>query len=266
MPQYTSQPNPQPSRHDTQAAFAAALVDRAMPMPSGLTAWTGPPARRFGVYRNNVAAGLTGAVASRYPAVEKVVGSDFFGAMAAAYVSAHPPRSPLLLDYAADFGDFIADFEPARELAYLPDLARLESARARAYHAADVAALEPAVLAAVPPDSLAQARLTPHPAFGLVRSPHPVVTIWAMNAGEAALAPIEEWVGEDALVVRPRLSVEVHRLPPGAAVLLGSLVSGAALGPAAEMAAEVPGFDLSLALAIALRAGAFATLSLGEQR
>lgn len=263
-----SMPASPSARHDTQAAFAAALMDRARPLPTGLAAWTGPPTRRFAVYRNNVAVGLAGAVAARYPALEKVVGPDFFGALAAAYIAAHPPRSPLLLDYAADLADFLAGFAPAQELPYLPDLARLESARARAYHAADLAALDPAVLAHLPADRLAGVRLSPHPAVGLVRSAHPVVTIWAMNAGEMALAPIEQWTGEDALVVRPRLDVEVHRLPPGAAVLLAALARGEALGPAAEAAAESvahpPGFDLSLTLAIALRAGAFATLMPGE--
>ena len=50
-----------------------------------------------------------------------------------------------------------------------------------------------------------------HPSTEIVRSPHPIVTIWAMNSGEQDVAPIENWCGEDALVFRPYLDVEVAR-------------------------------------------------------
>ncbi|MFN3973630.1 MAG: putative DNA-binding domain-containing protein, partial [Gemmobacter sp.] len=53
----------------TQTRFAAALADPAVAVPPGLTAWNGlQPQRRFAVYRNNVVVGLTGAIASRFPA------------------------------------------------------------------------------------------------------------------------------------------------------------------------------------------------------
>ena len=35
-------------------------------------------------------------------------------------------------------------------------------------------------------------RLLLHPSLQIVRSPHPIVTIWAMNAGERELAAIDE--------------------------------------------------------------------------
>lgn len=246
-----------------QSAFAAALTDRARPLPAGLKAWNGaPPERRFGVYRSNVAVGLRAALATRFAATERIVGADFFAAMAQDFIAAHPPRSPLLLAYGEDFPDFIATFAPAAGLAYLPDVARLETARGRAYHAADAAPLDPGVLARLAPDRIAGLVLRPHPAVSVLRSAHPVVAIWAMNAGEAPLAPIEEWSGEDALVVRPALTVEVRRLPPGGAVFLGALAAGTPLGVAAGQAAgEADGFDLTLNLTIALASGAFAALA-----
>jgi len=240
----------------TQSEFAAALTDPGLAVPEGLTAWNGPkPERRFGVYRNNVVTGLIGALASRFPAAERIVGKEFFAAMAHEFVRLHPPRSPLLLAYGDQFPDFVERFEPAREIPYLPDVMRLEVARGRAYHAADAMPFDAAELTTVEPSELA---FVPHPSASTARSAHPAVTIWAMNTGEIEFADIVDWKAEDALVVRPQMIVEVHRLPPGGATFLEQLFSGADLGHAFEAAlAEAADFDLSANLAGAFTAGAF---------
>ncbi len=67
-----------------------------------------------------------------------------------------------------------------------------------------------------------------------------------MNSGALTLAPIEDWRGEDALVARPHLEVEVRLLLPGGAAFLHALAAGRPLGAAAERAlAECPQFDLT---------------------
>src|SRR5437868_3298584 len=114
----------------TQSLFANAVLDPAIPVPSGLRAWNGLRAeRRFAVYRNNVAVGLIQALASRFPAAKKIVGEEFFAGMARAYIGLHPPQSPVLLRYGDDFANFVQAFEPASGLPYLPDVIRLEAAR-----------------------------------------------------------------------------------------------------------------------------------------
>jgi hypothetical protein len=245
----------------TQSAFAAGLLE-ATPPPAGVTAWNSPsPERRYGVYRNNVAASLTGALATRFPAAERIVGPDFFRAMAAVFIRLNPPRSPLLLAYGDDFPDFAANFEPAREIAYLADVMRIEAARTRAYHAADAAPLDPQVLAEIAPDRLGGLVLVPHPSLSALSSPHPAVMIWALNAGERPVEPVADWRGQDALVVRPHMIVEVVPLPPAGAPFFGHLAQGRALAEAAStaMAADAA-FDLSANLAILLRAGAFTAI------
>jgi hypothetical protein len=234
-----------------QADFAAALLDAEWPVPQGVTAHTTDvPLKRFSVYRNNVVVGLTNALESRFPAVQRIVGKDFFSAMTHLFVMAHPPHSPLMMTYGDDFPDFIAAFEPAAELCYLADVARLEAARTRAYHAADAKPLEASALATVTAESLPNLRFLLHPSVEFVRSVHPVVTIWAMNAGEMALREITDWRAEDALVSRPKFDVEVRALPAGGASFLESLASNATLGTAAETAKSVHAdFDLAINLA-----------------
>lgn len=246
----------------TQAEFATALLDTDRAVPEGLTAWNGlRPERRFGVYRDNVVAGLIGALASRFPVAENIVGKDFFAAMAHEFVRLHPPQSPLLLAYGDDFADFVETFEPAGDIDYLPDVIRLEAARGKAYHTADAAPLDPVLLAAIEPERLASLVFVLHPSASILRSPFPMVTIWAMNAGEMELRPIDNWSGEDALVVRPEMMVEIHRLPAGGAVFLEVLAGRADLATAVEAAVAIaPDFDLSANLAGALAAGAFTTI------
>ena len=241
----------------TQEAFAAGLLETTPP-PAGLTAWNGTPTRRYGIYRNNVSAGLTGALASCFPAAERIVGPDFFQAMAQAFFRLHPPRSPLLLAYGDDFPDFVATFEPAQEITYLPDVMRLEVARGHAYHAADAPPLDPQTMAAIDPAKLDNLVLTPHPALSILRSPHPAVTIWSMNADKRPLAAIEPWHGEDALVVRPSMTVDVMTLPPGGAIFLLHLAEGGTLARAAKVAAaSAATFDLSTNFLLLLQSGAF---------
>jgi hypothetical protein len=234
-----------------ETSFADALLKADQPIPCGITAHNAAvPARRFAVYRNNVVVGLGKALKSRFPAVEKIVGEEFFTAMARVFVMEQPPRSPLLATYGDNFPAFIAGFEPARELPYLADVARLEAARTRSYHAADAKPVGADHFAALDTDAVRGIRIDMHPSSEIVRSPYPIVTIWAMNSGEQELAPIKDWRGEDALVSRPYLEVKVRALPPGGAAFLLALAAGRPLGEAAEAAlADDPNFDLTCNLA-----------------
>jgi hypothetical protein len=240
-----------------ETALAGALLDTTQPVPDGITVRNAAVlTRRFAVHRNNVTASLVNALRSRFPIVEKIVGEDFFAAMARVFVTEHPPRTPVLATYGDAFPGFVATFDPAREVAYLADVARLELARSRAYHAADAAPLGAAQFAARDAAAVSGIRVNLHPSLQVVRSPHPIVTIWAMNSGGQELAPIDDWRGEDALVVRPQLDVEVRLLPPGGAVFLLALAAGRPIGEAAAAArADHPDFDLTLNLAALMGSG-----------
>jgi len=236
---------------EMQAAFAAAIVQRDEPVPEGITSWTRErPARRFGVYRGNVSGALIEALGVRYPVVRRLVGEEFFRAMTREYALTHLPKSPVLIHYGGDYPDFIAHFEAAGSLTYLADVARLESAYWQAYHAADAAPLAPERLAAVAPEALPDLTFDLHPAAFIVASRWPIVSIWETNSHDTEVDSVDLGTQEDALVTRPALSVEVRRLPAGAAVFLAALKDGAALGAAATKAIEAaPEFNLARNLA-----------------
>ena len=231
-----------------EAGFAAALVAPDRQAPDGLA---GPSQRRFAVYRNNVAVGLIGALEARFPAVLDLVGQDFFHGLARAYLSSHPPDSPLLMRFGDVMADFLDTFPPAESLPYLADVARIEAARTRSYHAADAARLGLPAYSTLTPEGLGACRVVLHPAVAVLPSAHPAVTIFEMATGQRPAGEIADWAGEDALVDRPHFDVTLTRLAPGQALFLSALASGDTVSGAAGAAgAGVPDFDLSQALAL----------------
>jgi hypothetical protein len=245
-----------------QSDFAKALLNPEKPVPDSVIAHTGrTPTKRFGVYRNNVVFSLVEALRDRFPTVEKIVGEEFFLSTARIFVLRHPPRSPLMLEYGEAFPEFLSEFEPAAEVPYLADVAHLESLRVRAYHAADTESLHTEALQKAGPEMLQQARLALHPSVHLFRSRFPVVTIWAMNSGEAELGPVDLDIPQDALVMREGINVTVRLLPPGGARFLSELQQMRLLPEAVESALdESEDFDLAANLASLIAAGAITSI------
>ena len=205
-----------------------------------------PSARRFAVYRNNVVVSLIEALAAAYPVVARLVGEEFFRAMARIFVTKTPPASPIMLHYGEGFAEFIEAFPPTASVSYLADVARLERAWAEAYHAAEARTLGGDDLAGLDPWTFAAARLRLHPSMRLVRSPFPVVSIRQMNMPGGEPAPIDLALGQSALVIRPRADVEVRVLAEGSAVFVAALARGETPSKAAAAALKVnPRFDLA---------------------
>jgi hypothetical protein len=242
---------------DLQRDFGGAVLDSDAAVPSPISRKAGGvPSRRFGVYRNNVYASLIEVLAGRFPVVTRLVGEEFFRAMARAYIKREPPRSPVLMRYGVSFPDFVASFTPAASVPYLADMASLEWAWHTAYHAPDAAPLPLAELAGI--DARAEDTiLTLHPSLGVVRSLYPIVSIFALNRQGGDVPPMRLEGSEDSLVVRPSLEVELYRLPEGGASFVLALKEEKSLAEAAAIAlAEANRFDLTANLALLIGSGA----------
>ena len=246
---------------DAEADVPAPLVGKMCAKPdntkSANTKAAKNLARRFGVYRNNVYASLIEVLAGRFPVTARLVGEDFFQAMARVYVGCELPRSAVLLRYGASFADLVALFPPAGAVPYLAAVARPAWAGPAADHAPDAAPLSLDELTEAAPNS-EDATLALHPSLAVVRASYPVVTIWQMSGRDGKDEPAQLPAGgEDALVVRPKLDVEVRRLPEGGAVFVLALKDGAALQEAAASAIQdAPAFDLKTNLAGLITSGA----------
>jgi hypothetical protein len=249
-----------------QALFAAALTDPGRACPVGLRAWNGSdPTVRLAVYRNNVVSSLIDALADTFPVAQELVGVDFFRAMAGVFVRHAPPRSRVLAHYGEGFPSFVEGFGPAREVPYLADVARLEFARVRAYHAADAdpVSADAVSLALASADRIGELCLGCHPSLLLVASRFAIVSMWAAHQGYGELSAVDPDAAESALVLRQGLDVLVLSLPPGAAEFIVALQRGLRLGDAASAAAVAePGFDLAATLTLLLGRGALTSIHL----
>ena len=227
----------------SQADFATGLLDPAHPAPQGLVGPTGAPAgKRYDVYRNNVAVSLADALETAFPAIRKLVGDEFFRAMAGVYLRAHPPASPLMMHYGQELPAFLAAFAPVTHLPYLPDVARIELAVRQAYHAADATPLTGEDIGALPEADLPGLRFAAAPAAHLLASAYPAASIWQANlrggaAGQAA---------EVALVTRPGFDPVVDALSPDDAAIAQALLTGKTLAHAAELGDVGPVLGLLL--------------------
>ena len=240
---------------DIQGSFAAGLLGLPVEFPFSLRAPTAARAESgLAVYRNNVTAGLTKVVSTRFPVARRLVGSESFDAAVRAFIAAEPPRSPVLLNYGDAFPQFLRRLGRDACINYVADIADLEVARGRAFHAADVDPLPPEAFAVMPGERLADLRLSFHPSVVLMQSRFPIVSVWQANQ-EANDTALRQWRAEAALIARPLLDVEVWRLPPGSFQFLTELSRGSTIGQSAETAMnDTPESDLAVNLSLLLDA------------
>ena len=240
----------------SQRAFVAALLDPGAEVPAGIIDPEGRPSpKRFSVYRNNVAGSLTRALEAAFPTVRKLVGDEFFAAMAGVFLRAHPPQSRMLMLYGDGMPEFLERFSPVAHLAYLPDMARIDQAMRESYHAADSSPLPESEFQRLIGEDIAELRLRLAPSLRLVRSRWPVVSIWAANH-ENGPQPRAE--AEDALILRPEFDSRPLVLPTGGAAFVTALLAGQTLGEAVEAAETV---DLSAILALLIQGRAITGVS-----
>lgn len=243
----------------TQQSFAGALLGGEPAPPPGVVGPDGALApKRFAVYRNNVAVSLIEALAANFPAIRNFVGEENFATLAQAYARRHPPTSPMMQAYGDRFAEFLDGFEPLAHAPFLADMARVEVAWLRAYHAADEPILTGDDLAGLEEQAVMAATVRPHPALALVRSRYAIADLAAWRDGEPG-EHIRFDEAQSVLVTRPFMSVEVCVLDPARAVFFECLAGGGSLGLAVSEGLEADeDFDAAGTIALMLEAGAFA--------
>lgn len=220
------------------------------------------PQERLAVYRNTFGLTLLRALRLSYPAVDRLVGAEFFDAAAREFIAAYPPHSSYLDEFGADFAAFLEAFTPAASVPYLADVARLEWAVSRALHAPDAAALELAALGMVDAAEYARVCFAPQPSLGLVHTGYPADALWraVLDDDDAALAALDLSSGPAWLIVqRGPAGVEVTRVDEAVWRFTRALCARCPLGAALV---EYPGIDAPAVLADLLAHGRFAGFSL----
>jgi hypothetical protein len=244
-----------------QDAFVHALMRPAEAPLLEVAALTAQPG--FAVYRNTVMKGCIDALHANFPAVAQLVGDEWFRAAAAVYIRGSPPANPTLLHYGKTFPEFLARFEPAADLPYLADVARLDCYWNEAHAARDECVLAPGAIAGLPPAALAALALRPHAAARWAWFPRtPAYTIWSRNRTQEALDEPLDWTPEGALLVRPGDAVRWIACDRPSCAFLDACAAGGTLAVAADAALAVDASaDLARVMFTLLGAGAFRAMN-----
>ena len=238
-----------PSLHEVQQDFLHAIFGNDVGAISSQIIQAGLPTEtRARIYRNNVFANLCEALRSVYPVIERLVGEEFFNHAADEYIRQYPSRSGDIPQYGDEFAAFLSRFPGARELAYLPDTARLEWAYHRVFHAADHALLSVRRLAHVNPESYVNPRFKIHPASALLESSYPVHRIWEVNQPEYQGDQKVDLSlgGVKLLLIRSGYTIEMHPMGTVEFTLLRGLAEQKTIRQSFEEAVQIePAFDLN---------------------
>lgn len=232
-----------PSLREVQRQLAAGIlagapcseaVAASAAVPPGVV-----PAERFAVYVNGYPACLHDALAEQFPALAHMIGTARFHALVQRYQRGARLPSYNLNDAGAELTSFLRADPLAGELPFTPDLAALEWAVSRAFHAAEEAPLDAARFATWSGDDFANARLRFQPSVAVLESPWPIRTLWEMRDTPCDRIDVDLSVSECALVRRDGLQVECVAIEPAEASALRQLLAGATLGAvAADLAAR----------------------------
>lgn len=229
-------------------------------VPDGLA-----PQARLAIYRNTATSTLLTALRLTYPAVQALVGSEFFEGAARLFIERDPPLSAQLDSYGALFPDFLAQMPQAASLAYLPDAARLEWAVNEALHAADAKPLDLRRLAQLNEADMQTIRFLPNPAARVLESAFPVDAIWhaVLSRNDNALADIDLATDPVWLIVhRGPSGVEVNRMVEGQYRFTAALLAGHSLHDACV---DMPAAETPVWLAHLLASGCFVDICLSNE-
>ncbi len=207
--------------------------------------------KRLDIYRNNVLSNYRSALKAVYPAILSLVGADYFRQAAQRYIERYPSGSGDIHHYGDDFCDLLASLPGAQELAYLPDVARLEWFIHAAFHAADYERLDLSRLQDIAAEDYPRLRFLLNPAARLMHSDFPIRRIWQVNLpnyqGDQRVDLGEG--GENLLVMRRNFVMEAEAIATADAAALSAFQRNEMLGQALDVALAIDAdFDVGIFL------------------
>jgi hypothetical protein len=238
-----------PNLLELQMQFRRAVFDGdTAPLVGAIRGDGLDPAARLRIYRNHAFATLGAVLEGAFPVVCRLVDKRFFAYAAHEYLREHPPHSRCLVDYGADFADFLAGFEACKDLPYLADVARFEWTLNSAATVREAFPLKIEVLAAVSPERAALLKISLQPSVNYFASGWPIHAIWQANQQKEVPTVDLAGGGTTVEIRRADEGFSWQRLEPSAFAFRRALAEGFALGTAAATAAADPPFDLAAAL------------------
>lgn len=205
-------------------------LDRWIAMPA-----RGRAHRRLGAYVGGYPVRIHDALCEAFPALRHVVGQRAFGELAERYRPVVPAGGYSLADVGGNLAEFVSRDDLGMRFPFAADLAGLEWAVRRAFHATLAPPLDPTPLASWGPDQWSRAALGFQPGVAVIASRWPILDVW--HARETPVEEIDVDLvdrSQNAVVHRSGDRVVCRTAAAGEEVVLASLLDGAMLGETME--------------------------------
>ena len=272
-------PSPSSLMRQQQALLAALLVPQAQSSAAtadllGELKPHDPLARRgLMAYQANGHSLAERSLRAAYPAIEMMLGSENFNALARDLWHRHPPTAGDLARWGATLPEVIADVLALSDVPYLGDVARAEWALHRVTTADDAAPGLASFVQLGSGDATGLALILA-PGTELVRSRFPVATlVMSHRFGEPSLSEaaqkLRQGEAETALIWRERLRPRLAPVAPPEAALLEATLVGQDLPSALDAAlsldnGDASGFDFTHWLTQAVQQGLVVGLAIAS--
>jgi len=168
---------------------------------------------RLQIHYNNYIQSLTKALRLIYPLIEKLVGIEYFKALAREYIKLNPSYTKNLTFYGEGFSQFLIHFSPLQSFAYLPEMARLEWSCHEVYYAPEGAIFDINSLRNINEGEYRKIRFNLNPTCRLLDCQFPVHQIWKAcqnNPSEEIIVLNGE--GDKLLISRIKGEVNIEKL------------------------------------------------------
>ncbi len=199
------------------------------------------PERSFAIYADSITECLANAMREKFPVCQALVGEDCFNHLIYKYIEVTPALTPSLFGYGDEFAEFITEFSMANQVAYLPDVCRLEWAWLQSYYGADMHVFDVSALMNVSEEEQNNIIFSLPRNSTLLQSDYPIDEIWYVNQADYSDEPYVDldMGGVDLLVWRPHNDVVIQTLSQDEWYLLDLMQQGFSLGEICEAFTEL---------------------------
>jgi len=135
---------------------------------------------RMAIYSQNTYGGIHDYLMSVFPAINGVVGGDFFKQLIYQFIRSMPPKSGNMHDYGIELISFVEQEQTLSELPYITDLARFEWAKHKAYYS-DLNSVLAFDVSKVEQDTILITPVSLNRSITLLKTPYPITEIYRQS-------------------------------------------------------------------------------------
>lgn len=188
--------------------------------------------KRMDIYRELALSNLHGHMTRIFPICQRLLPAIEFRAACDAYFREVQPKSINAMQYAQEFPSFLENFTTEQDLPQLADIATLDFGCYQSKQAIDASSVNSQIFTGLSPEQLANRKVQLHPACFWMASSFAIFDVWYRYNAALPVKSGNILLPQEVLIIRPQLTVEVHRIDPGFVKALDAIDEGKSLNQA----------------------------------